>query len=136
MSDSKKEKNELRRLATAARRRMKAGYWTEYKREREQNSAAAEILGKDPIAADTALRNRYARGRNAAENTVCNHEESFYRRVCDILDRDRDVTNPVNLLLDPQKLQSLDESARQRYVISVMSKYCEMRERYDLEHRA
>jgi hypothetical protein len=126
-------KNELRILATQARARLKTGYWTEYKKEQELNRCEAQADGKDPAQVSAAVRHRYVREINASGNAVCNLEETFYKKVCEILDRDCDIINPVNQLVDRKKMEDLDESGKQRYIFTIMAKYSEMKRRYEEE---
>jgi len=132
-NEMSKPKSELRKLATAAKQRLKNGYWTDYKQKQKELSVLANAQGRDPEQASAVLRGRYAREINASTNSICNSEENFYKKVCNILDTDGDIINPVNMLADREKMDSLDPDSRQRYIFTLMSKYSEMKQRYEDE---
>lgn len=126
----KKEKGELRKLAASAKMRLKSGYWTAIKQERELARQKAMEEGKPSQIVDDYYKNKHTREIKATINSVNNSDELLYKKVCEILDKDEDIINPVNSLIDKEKYEQMDFAARQRYLFMLMSKYSELKERY------
>jgi hypothetical protein len=125
----KKEKGELRKLAQSAKARLKSGYWTAIKQEREQARQRALEEGRTSTI-DEYYKTKHDREIKATINSVNNSDEILYKKVCEILDKDEDIINPVNSLIDKEKYEQMDFVSRQRYLLMLMSKYSELKERY------
>jgi hypothetical protein len=54
----------------------------------------------------------------------------MYKKVCEILEKNEDIINPVNCLIDHEKYDNMDFVSKQRYLFMLMSKYSELKERY------
>ncbi|HEY8443657.1 MAG TPA: hypothetical protein VIL24_02530 [Clostridia bacterium] len=125
----KKEKGELRKLAQSAKARLKSGYWTAVKQERELARQKALEEGRTSMI-DEYYKTKHDREIKATINSVNNSDEILYKKVCEILDKDEDIINPVNCLIDKEKYEQMDFVSRQRYLLMLMSKYSELKERY------
>lgn len=130
MAASKKEKSELKLLAEQAKKRMTSGYWKKIKDEREQAGLDAVAEGRDPQVVEDFLTQKCANEIKASTNSIVGEEEALYKKVCEILDRDEDIINPVSLLIDQEKYANMTSNERQHYTFGLMSKYCELKERY------
>ncbi|HHW89493.1 MAG TPA: hypothetical protein GX745_01135 [Clostridiales bacterium] len=126
----KKEKGELRKLAAGAKARLKSGYWTAVKQERELARQKALEEGKPSQLIDEFYKNKHTREIKATINSVNNSDEILYKKVCEILDKNEDIINPVKSLIDQEKYEKMDFVSRQRYLLMLMSKYSELKERY------
>lgn len=135
MGKTKREKGELRMLACGAKERMKSGYWTKIRQEREQARERAAEEGCPAEAVDEFYKAKHTREIKANINALNNHDEELYKKVCQILEQDEDVINPVNALIDQSKYEQMDANGRQRYILTLMSKYSELKERYYKEKR-
>lgn len=131
-----REQSEFKRRVALAKCRMKKGYWTEMAAEREK------FLRQEGDTPENRQRiSRIQRSRFIRENVACadrqemTEEEKLYIRVCDMLDRDEDTSNPIGQLIDYEKYNYMDESSKQRYVLFLVRQYNELKERY-YEERA
>ncbi len=122
----------MRKLAQGAMKRMKTGYWPEAKRIKEAARAEAVISGRDAGNVDIFYRNKF---ESDLKITVMPVDDSMYLKVCEMLDRDRDITNPIAELLDKEKYNALDPSGKQRYIMLLSAKYRELSERYYAERK-
>lgn len=57
-------------------------------------------------------------------------DEKLYNRVCEILNQNVDITNPIGQIVDKTKLANMNNYERDRYIMNLKDKYLEMRERY------
>ncbi|HEY8424191.1 MAG TPA: hypothetical protein VIL23_05505 [Clostridia bacterium] len=126
----KKEKSELKKLAQSAKMRLKSGYWTAVKKERELARQRALEEGRTSEMIDEYYKDKHSREIKATINSVNNSDEILYKKVCEILEKDEDIINPVNCLIDKEKYEQMDFVSRQRYLLMLMSKYSELKERY------
>ncbi len=127
---SKREKGELRKLAMGAKARLKSGYWSEVKKERENARELALQSGKSTESVDEYYKAKHTREIKATINSVNNSDELMYKKVCEILEKNEDIINPVNCLIDHEKYDNMDFVSKQRYLFMLMSKYSELKERY------
>jgi hypothetical protein len=132
-SENNDANGQLKALAATAKQRMKNGYWQKAKRERSEAVSESEGLGKDPKAVENYLVKKVADEMNAQKNALSRAEEELYRKVCAMLDENIDVTNPIARLIDRRVYDSLEPNERQRYVLVLMFKYSELKERYHRE---
>ena len=128
---AKKEYSELKKRAMLAKQRLKMGYWQAMTEER---SRALDELGTSPLSVQlikdlqqAKVQRDVTRALNAGQ---AEKEEQFYCRVCDILERDENVTNPIGQLMDREEYERLDEANKQRYILELSKKFREMRERF------
>ncbi|MGN1094687.1 MAG: hypothetical protein ACI4SC_06875 [Candidatus Neoclostridium sp.] len=126
-----KEETNLKKRAALAKERLKMGYWTQLAAER------ANFLKREGDTPENRLKiQNLQRARFLRENIDCvegekvSESERMYLKVCYILDKDEDTTNPIGQLIDYEKYNKMDESAKQRYVLTLVRQYNEMRERY------
>lgn len=132
MGNVKRSKGELRKLAQGAMKRMKTGYWQEAKMIKETAKAEAEKEGRDANNVDAFYRTKFEADLKV---TVMPQDDTMYLKVCDMLDRDSDITNPIAELVDREKYNSLDSSGKQRYIMMLSAKYRELSERYHEERK-
>jgi len=127
MGNVRRNKGEIRRLAQAAMKRMKTGYWIDAKETKAAAKAKAACEGRDTGGIDNFYRNKFEADLKV---TVVPRDDSMYLKVCEILDRDSVVTNPIAELIDKEKYAGLDGSGKQRYIMTLSAKYQELAERY------
>lgn len=96
---------ELKKRAWLAKQRLKMGYL---------NNAAAGGA-------------RVMRSQDESEERG---DETLYRKVCDILDRDELALNPIGQLIDAEVYSELDPAAKQRYILELSEKFRELKDRY------
>jgi hypothetical protein len=122
-----KNKGELRNQANSAKQRLKQGFYQEVIKQRDKEISRAESYGKDISVVKENFRKKTLQSLGEKENPDI---ERLYTRVCEILENDDDSTNPIGKLIDTKIYESLDSSAKQRYVLELSQKFRELSERY------
>ena len=132
MGNVKRQKGELRKLAQGAMKRMKTGYWQEAKETKSAAKAKAAAEGRDAGSVDNFYRSKFETDLKVKVMPV---DDSMYLKVCRMLDRDNDITNPIAELVDKEKYAALDSDGKQRYIMTLSAKYQELSERYHTERK-
>ncbi|MEG1706550.1 MAG: hypothetical protein RR291_03545, partial [Clostridia bacterium] len=99
---------------------LENGFWTNHKEDNEVIATTALGSGWKK----EQLKNRIYTGKDKTD------DEIFYEKVVEILESDKIVTNPIALLLDEEKMETLTASERQTYIFTVACKYQKMQELY------
>ncbi|MCL2751948.1 MAG: hypothetical protein FWE62_04235 [Firmicutes bacterium] len=134
MDKTSTQKSELKIQAENARRRLKSGYWENLQSERDAAIRDAKKRGDSTETLEEYYRSVFLHRVNAYNNAVDNKEEAFYKRVCEIVENGDDL-NPVSRLMDQSAYERLDAAGKQRYIVNLMQKFAQMKERYDREKR-
>ena len=113
-------------------KRMKTGYWQKAKEDKEAAKAEAVHSGRDAGSVDNFYRTKFEADLKVK---VAPPDDSLYLKVCNMLDRDSDISNPIAELLDKEKYASLDSSGKQRYIMMLSAKYQELSQRYHAERK-
>ncbi len=122
----------LKDYAKLAKKRMASGYWNQIRQERAdyiKNNIGENVDKINQIYAKRLMREIYF-------SLSSDKDEEMYRKVCNILDKDGYVCNPISQLIDHGEYDNLDFAGRQTYLIKLTDKYKELRERYEREHDA
>ena len=128
--DMKDEAN-LKKRAALAKERLKMGYWTQLAIERADFLKREGDTPENRMKIQSIQRSRFLRENlDYAQGDSVRETEKLYLRVCYILDKDEDTANPIGQLIDYDKYNSLDESGKQRYVLTLARQYNELKERY------
>jgi len=119
----------MKDYAKLAKKRMASGFWDKIRQERAEyicntNEDADKI---NQIYTKRLMREIYA---TASEN-----DEELYHKICNILDKDAFVLNPITQLIDHSEYDRLDFEEQQAYLIKLADKYQVLRERYDREKK-
>ena len=128
---------ELKKRALLAKQRMRMGYWQAMTEERtkkleELGTGYASVqLVKEMQLAQVRRDGQLALGSNQAIA-----DEILYKKVCALLDEDEDIVNPLGKLVDRETYDKLDEGNRQKYILDLSKKFCEMKARYYKERAA
>lgn len=123
--------SELKKRALLAKQRLKLGYWEQLRAEREKMLQTAGESTSARQKVSEIQRAKLSREMNSVVNvTSANKDEELYQKVCSILDKDEDVTNPIGQLMDKEEYDRLDDGGKQRYVLELSGKFRELRERY------
>lgn len=85
--------------AKQAKKRLKEGFWSDVKNQRNYFELVAATNGG---SADFAVNRQKQALKNQLYNREHSAEEEFYRRVCGILSGDEVVTNPIARLMDSE----------------------------------
>lgn len=126
-----KEETDLKKRASLAKERLKMGYWTQLVVERADFLKREGDTPENRMKIQNIQRSRFIRENlDCVEGDEMSETEKLYLRVCYILDKDEDTTNPIGQLIDYEKYNTLDESGKQRYVLTLARQYNELKERY------
>lgn len=108
----------IRTLAKKAKNRMKDGYWTEVKNIRINSEA--QCLAKKVV---------YERAATYIISTE--REEEYYAKVCEILDSENHIFNPLGKLIDGEYLNTLRDAGEiQRYIFGLAELFICLKRRY------
>jgi len=117
-----------------AKQRMRMGYWEAMIRERTKKLAEC---GEDVDTVRFVKEMQRAKvsrdGNLAMGSTQAMRDELLYQKVCVLLDSDEVITNPLGKLVENEIYDILDEGNRQKYILDLSKRFCEMKQRYYTE---
>jgi len=126
----------LVKKAKSAKKRLITGYWDIVKQRKEIALTIDECVGMDKSAINNYYRETYGADQSGATKVIeMLEDEILYKKVSDILRSDEVICNPIELLVDKEKMSSLDERGRTSYVLKMSQKYRELCDRYYSENR-
>jgi hypothetical protein len=129
-----KEYSELKKRAILAKQRLKMGYWQNLLQQRNDLIELNGNTERAKAVASEISRQKFVRDNLISLNSEqAMEDEELYKKVCKILDEDDDPQNPIGKLIDKEKYENMDAMAKQKYVLYLSKKYCEMRDRYKME---
>ena len=112
-----------------AKKRLKKGFWQNYKENLDKEIARAEESG----ISTSKVKEYYAcRITEDIRNTKDEFEE-FYLKVKKLIDEEGEVSNAIGRLTDKEYFDSLDYNEKQRYTLNLSEKYLQAVERYRKE---
>jgi len=127
----KSNMSELKRRAILAKQRMRMGYWQSVQDERVKK---LEELGDSydsvHLVRELQLAQVRREGSLALGTEQAIADELLYERVCRMLDENEDIINPLGKLVEREVYDRLDEGNRQKYILDLSKKFCEMKARY------
>jgi len=136
MSTRKNKCSSLTKKAKSAKKRLVTGYWDIVNQRKEIALTIDECVGMDKAAINEYCRETYGADQSGATKVVeMLEDEMLYKKVSDILRSDEVISNPIGLLVDKEKMSSLDERGRTSYVLKMSQKYRELCDRYNAENR-
>ena len=119
----------LKQYCKEAKKRLKQGFWQNYKSNLDQEL----IRAKENGVAESKVEEYYSyKIIEDIRNTEEEFEE-FYNRVKVILDTEGEVSNAIGRLTDKAYFDTLDYDAKQRYTLKLSEKYLQAVERYRKE---
>jgi len=124
--------SELKKRALLAKQRMRMGYWQSVQDERSKKLSELGVVNSEAVELVRDMqRAQVKREGNLALGTSQDIEdEIFYEKVCQLLNSDEIITNPLGKLVDNDVYEALDEGNRQRYILELSKKFCIMKARY------
>ncbi len=125
----------LREYAQDARARMKSGFWEKIRVEKEQAIAKALETGQNTklIEAQFKRKIKIAICDKDEEKQIL-EDEAFYEKVCDVLESNDLLMNPLAKLIDHDVYDCLSEQDKQKYILKLSDRFVKMKQRYDEEH--
>ena len=124
------EGKSIKQYAKEAKRRLKSGFWQNYKSEVEEVKEKAVLEG----VAVSKVMDYYRDKRSRIINeTVTSSEEAFYKKVKKLLDEYGETGDIIGRLTDKKAFSTMSYEQRQRYLLELSSKYLSALERYNKE---
>ena len=126
-----KEYSELKKRAMLAKQRLKMGYWQTLLKERDDLISLGGNTAYAKAKAEEVKRKKFTRDNLISIGSEeVKEDEILYKKVCEMLDNDEDICNPIGVLMDKDAYEKMDAMAKQKYILYLSKKYREMRERY------
>ena len=122
----------IKDYAKKAKKRMVSGYWDKVRQDRE------EYIKNNKNESPQKIRELYSK-RLMREIYLCNNmdkDDELYKKVCKLLSKEGNITNPISYLIDHSEYDHLDKDARQIYLLKLTDKYNSLRERYEKERES
>lgn len=122
---------DLKKLAKMAVNRLSSGFWRDEQNKRDAALAILAVKGADTAAAKNMMVANTKQQITAATNP---EDEAMYLRAKNIF-LSGNSDNALSALIDQEKLKTMDDSARQRYIFDLSAKLQEFRERFTKEQQ-
>lgn len=116
----------LQALAKQARNRLKSGYWSELQLNKRKDVETAITQGENRTVVEQFYKNKIA--KDLSQNK--NDDNLFYNKAIDILKSDKEVINPLKLLIDSSYYGTLSEERKQAYLMELSKKFLLIKECY------
>lgn len=127
----KNEESRLKSLAKMAKKRLRTGFWENYREDMHRQVKRAEDEG---IGGSNVVT--YYKCKAELSINPCNEsDEEFYQKVKRILDEYGDVGDMLGRLSDNELLPKLNFMQLQRYIFELSDRYLKARERYEKEKK-
>lgn len=122
---------ELKKLAKMAFERLASGFWQDEQNKRKTTLAILAGQGADTTAAKNMMVANTKQQLTAAINP---EDEALYARVKNLF-LAGNGESALSVLIDQEKIKTMDDSTRQRYIFNLSAKLQEFRERFDKEQQ-
>lgn len=123
------EGKSLKQYCREAKKRLKAGFWQNYKKDLNEGMERAQKAGISASKVKQYYVERITENlRNSGEE-----KEEFYLKVKKLLEEEGEVPNAIGRLTDVEYFNSLSYEEKQRYTLSLSEKYLQAVERYRKE---
>ncbi len=124
------ELKSLKQYCREAKKRLKSGFWTNYKQNLQKELEEAKQNG----VPESKVREYFAyKVMNGIEEDVDGDEQVFYKKVKKLLDEEGEVSNVIGRLTDVVYFETLSYEEKQRYTLSLSERYLKALERYKKE---
>ena len=119
----------LKEYCKDAKKRLKSGFWENYKDDLKEKMVEAENIGLSA----SAVKEYYS--AKIASDIKSNKEnaEEFYLQVKKILDEEGEISGVISRLTDFSVYNTLSYEEQQRYNLTLSEKYLKALERYRKE---
>ena len=122
---------EFKKLARMAFDRLSSGFWQNEQNKRETTLAILARQGADTAAAKDMMVANTKQQLTAAINP---EDEALYARVKTLFLAGNGET-ALSVLIDQEKIKTMDDSTRQRYIFNLSAKLQEFRDRFAKEQQ-
>ena len=117
----------LKDAARAAKQRLKNNFWDECKRNLDAGADEARKNGLNEIKVKSTLKGRVEKQINGEKY------DEFYLKVKALLDSEGEVSDAIGRLTDREYNDKLSYEDKQRYTLTLSSKYLQALEKYRKE---
>ncbi len=117
----------LKDAARAAKQRLKNNFWDECKRNLDAGADEARKNGLNEIKVKSTLKGRVEKQINGEKY------DEFYLKVKALLDSEGEVSDAIGRLTDREYYDKLSYEDKQRYTLTLSSKYLQALEKYRKE---
>ena len=117
----------LKDAARAAKQRLKNNFWDECKRNLDAGADEARKNGLNEIKVKSTLKGRVEKQINGEKY------DEFYLKVKALLDSEGEVSDAIGRLTDREYYDRLSYEDKQRYTLTLSSKYLQALEKYRKE---
>ena len=122
-----KEVNTLKEEARKAKARLKKGFWTECREDRDERLEKARELGENESKVNRYFAEQVTKQISGVK------EDDFYLRVKKMLLSDGEVSDAIGRLTDKPYFDTLTYEEKQRYTLSLSERYLRALERFRRE---
>ncbi len=123
------EMKTLKQYCREAKKRLKQGYWQNYRKSLQEDMERAEKEGVAP----SKVREYYSQRVTEDIRSGKEEGEEFYTKVKKILDEEGEISGVLGRLTDEEVYSKLSYEEKQRYNLALSEKYLKAVERYRRE---
>jgi hypothetical protein len=123
------ERKTLKQYCKEAKKRLKSGFWQNYKKELDEGLENAEKTGVSP----SVVKQFYVEKVTEEIKNKVEDKEEFYQRVKKLLTEEGEVPNALGRLTDFAYYKTLTYEEQQRYNLNLSEKYLQAVERFRRE---
>jgi hypothetical protein len=120
------ELKSLKQYCKEAKKRLKSGFWQNYRKNLSEELARAEQRG----IASSKVKEYYAYKVSGDIKNTKDEFNEFYVKVKKLLDEEGEVSNAIGRLTDKEYFDTLSYDQKQRYTLELSQKYIKAKERY------
>lgn len=118
---------DIKNLAHAAKQRLKNNFWEDCKRNLDAGATQAKVLGLNETRVKSTLQTR------VKSEIKGEKQDDFYLKVKALLDSEGEVSDALGRLTDREYYETLGYEEKQRYSLTLSSKYLRALEKYRKE---
>ena len=123
------ERKTLKQYCREAKKRLKSGFWQNYKKELDEGLENAQKTGVSP----SVVKQFYVEKVTEEVKNKVEDKEEFYQRVKKLLTEEGEVPNALGRLTDFAYYKTLTYEEQQRYNLNLSEKYLQAVERFRRE---
>ena len=118
---------DIKNLAHAAKQRLKNNYWEDCKKNIDAGALRAKEMGLNEGKVKSTLHTR------VQSEIKGEKQDEFYLKVKSLLDKEGEVSDAIGRLTDKEYFETLSYEEKQRYTLTLSSKYLKALEKYRKE---
>lgn len=118
---------DIKNLAHAAKQRLKNNFWEDCKKNIDAGATQAKVLGLNEVKVKSTLQTR------VKSEIKGEKQDDFYLKVKALLDKEGEVSDAIGRLTDKEYYETLSYEEKQRYNLTLSTKYLRALEKYRKE---